>query len=249
MRKTQTCWTGKRTGIVDQIRAFLLERGIAVRQGQRFLRAELPRILATPPDVLSPRMARVIEDLAGDWRRLDRAHRRAVSGDRSSGPRELQLRAADQRARHWADHLQRDGGRDRCWRCLQQRPRLCRLGGLRPKQMSTGDRTILGKISKRGNRYLLRGFYSVQAAWVVLIKPNSWERYGLKPWIEAAQSGCTATCWRLRWPTSSLASPGVYWLAVEASRCGRWKQRPSLRDPYSAPRWHRTAQNEEPAMT
>ena len=61
----------QRTGIINQIRAFLLERGIAVRQGHRFLRAELPRILATPPDVLSPRMARVIEDLAGDWRRLD----------------------------------------------------------------------------------------------------------------------------------------------------------------------------------
>jgi len=42
-----------------------LERGIAVRQGLRFLRAELPRILATPPDVLSPRMVRVIEGLPG----------------------------------------------------------------------------------------------------------------------------------------------------------------------------------------
>src|SRR4030088_521771 len=61
----------QRTGIVNQIRAFLLERGIAVRQGPRFLRAGLPSILATPPDVLSPRMVRVIEDLAGDWRRLD----------------------------------------------------------------------------------------------------------------------------------------------------------------------------------
>src|SRR5262245_32992537 len=61
----------QRTGIMNQIRAFLLVRGVAVRQGQRFLRAELPRILAAPPDVLSPRMVRVIEDLAGDWRRLD----------------------------------------------------------------------------------------------------------------------------------------------------------------------------------
>jgi len=52
----------QRTGIVNQIRAFLLERGIAVRQGQRFLRCELPRILATS-DVLSPRIARVIGDL------------------------------------------------------------------------------------------------------------------------------------------------------------------------------------------
>src|SRR5262245_52931764 len=34
----------QRTGIVNQIRAFLLERGIAVRQGLRLLRAELPGI-------------------------------------------------------------------------------------------------------------------------------------------------------------------------------------------------------------
>ena len=31
----------QRTGIINQIRAFLLERGIAVRQGQRFLRTQL----------------------------------------------------------------------------------------------------------------------------------------------------------------------------------------------------------------
>src|SRR4029077_19916402 len=39
--------------------------------------------------------------------------------------------------------------------------------GLVPRQMSTGGRTILGRISKRGNRYLRVLF--VQAAWVVLI--------------------------------------------------------------------------------
>jgi transposase len=61
----------QRTGITNQIRAFLLERGVAVRQGQRFLRAALPNILAAPSETLSPRMARTIEELAGDWRRLD----------------------------------------------------------------------------------------------------------------------------------------------------------------------------------
>ena len=61
----------QRTGIINQIRAFMLERGIAVRQGIRFLRTELPIILASRTDVLSPRMLRTIEDLAGDWRRLD----------------------------------------------------------------------------------------------------------------------------------------------------------------------------------
>jgi transposase len=36
---------GQRTGVINQIRAFLLERGIAVRQGLRSLRSELPSIL------------------------------------------------------------------------------------------------------------------------------------------------------------------------------------------------------------
>ena len=40
----------QRTGIINQIRAFLLERGIAVRQGLRFLRTELPGILAKRSD-------------------------------------------------------------------------------------------------------------------------------------------------------------------------------------------------------
>ena len=57
--------------------------------------------------------------------------------------------------------------------------------GLVPKQFSTGDRPVLGKISKRGNRYLRVLF--VQAAWVVLIRSKNWERYGLKTWIEAAR--------------------------------------------------------------
>ena len=56
--------------------------------------------------------------------------------------------------------------------------------GLVPKQKSTGGRTILGKISKRGNRYLRVLF--VQGAHAVLLRPACWERHGLKPWIEAA---------------------------------------------------------------
>jgi transposase len=57
--------------------------------------------------------------------------------------------------------------------------------GLVPKQISTGDRTILGAISRRGNRYLRALF--VQAAWVVLVRIRDWERYGLKAWIDAAK--------------------------------------------------------------
>jgi transposase len=175
----------QRTGIINQIRAFLLERGVAVRQGLRFLRAELPQILATPSDVLSPRMVRVIEDLAGDWRRLDErveslSHEIEAVARRDAGCERLMsvpgigpiISSAMVAAIGTGDGFSK--GRDfGAWL------------GLVPKQMSTGDRTILGKISKRGNRYLRVLF--VQAAWVVLIKPKSWERYGLKPWIEAAK--------------------------------------------------------------
>ena len=48
--------------------------------------------------------------------------------------------------------------------------------GLVPKQMSTGDRTILGKISKRGNRYLRVLF--VQAAWA---RSGHWRFVHLQP--------------------------------------------------------------------
>jgi len=39
----------QRTGVINQMRAFLLERGVAMRQGPRFLRAELPIILPPAP--------------------------------------------------------------------------------------------------------------------------------------------------------------------------------------------------------
>ena len=153
----------QRTGIINQLRAFMLERGIAVRQGIRFLRAELPRILATRSDILSPRMLRVIEDLAGDWRWLDArieglSSEIAALADQDAACKRLMtvpgvgpiISSAMVAAIGSGDVFSK--GRDfGAWL------------GLVPKQISTGDRTILGKISKRGNRYLRVLF--VQAAW------------------------------------------------------------------------------------
>jgi transposase len=176
---------GERTGIINQIRAFLLERGIAVRQGLRFLRTDLPHILATRNDSLSPRMLRVIEDLAGDWHRLDErveslsAEINALAAQDAACQRLMTVPgigpiiSSAMVAAIGAGEVFSKGRDFGAWL------------GLVPKQISTGDRTILGKISKRGNRYLRVLF--VQAAWVVLIHPKSWERHGLKPWIEAAK--------------------------------------------------------------
>ena len=212
----------QRTGIINQIRAFLLERGVAVRQGQRFLRAELPRILAAPPDVLSPRMVHVIGELANDWRRLDER----IEGLSS----EIEAIA------------RRDAGCERLMSVPGIEPIIssaivAAIGngdafgkgrdfaawlGLVPKQISTGDRIILGKISKRGNRYLRVLF--LQAAWVVLIKPKSWERHGLK---RRPRGGCTTTCSPSRSPTSWRASPGAFLLVIGTSSRAKSRQPPN----------------------
>jgi len=132
-------------------------------------------------------MLRIIEALAGDWRRLD-ARVEGLSSEIETLARHDKacerlmtvpgigpiISSAMVTAIGTGDVFPK--GRDfGAWL------------GLVPKQISTGDRTILGSISKRGNRYLRSLF--VQAAWVVLVKigPRNWDRYGLKSWIETAK--------------------------------------------------------------
>jgi transposase len=187
LHRVRERFVGQRTGIINQIRAFMLERGIAVRQRLRFLRAELPGIFATRTDVLSPRLLRILEDLSTDWHRLDRriadlsSEIEALARQDKGCERLMSvpgigpiISSAMVAAIGTGDAFSK--GRDfGAWL------------GLVPKQLSTGDRTILGSISKRGNRYLRSLF--VQAALVVLVKigPKHWDRYGLQSWIEAAK--------------------------------------------------------------
>ena len=184
LHRVRSRLVGERTAVANEIRAFLLDRGIAVAKGLNRLRTALPDILATRTDALSPRLLHVIEDLVADWRRLDERIEDVsleIEGVacRDAGCERLMtvpgigpiISSATVAAIGTGDVFTK--GRDfSAWL------------GLVPKQISTGDRTILGKISKRGNKYLRTLF--VQAARVVLLRPRSWERQGLKPWIETA---------------------------------------------------------------
>ena len=232
LHRVRERFVSQRTGIINQIRAFMLERGIAVRQGLRFLRAELPGILATRTDVLSPRMLRVIEDLAGDWRQLDvrieglsseiealarqDTHCERLMTVPGVGPI---ISSAMVAAIGAGDAFSK--GRDfGAWL------------GLVPKQLSTGDRTILGSISKRGNRYLRSLF--VQAAWVVLVKigPKHWDRYGLKSWIEAARKRLHHNVLAIALANKLPASPGLFFTRGAPLRALRpMKQPPNPLNP------------------
>jgi transposase len=165
-----------RTAVINQIRGFLLEHGIPVRQGLQFLRRQLPQLLATRTDVLSPRMIRIIGDLIADWRYLDERIERVTDEIETQqlitvpgiGPiissamvAAIGNGAAFCKGRDFAAWL-----------------------GLVPKQMSTGDRTILGRITKRGNRYLRMLF--IQGARAILLRPASWAKHSFGSWLMAA---------------------------------------------------------------
>ena len=174
----------ERTAVINQIRGFLLEHGIPVRQGLRFLRQQLPDILARRIDVLSSRIIRIIEDLSGDWRRLDEriehvteeieelAHDTESCRQLMTIPGIGPIIASAMVAAVGSGTAFAKGRDFAAWL------------GLVPKQMSTGDRTILGRISKRGNRYLRTLF--MQGARVILLRPANWAKHSFGQWLTAA---------------------------------------------------------------
>src|SRR6516164_8543298 len=170
---------GDQTAIINQLRGFLLEHGLPVRQGHRFLRQQLPQILATRTDVLSPRMVRIIGDLIGDWEYLDDriakltgeieslAHADGSCGRLMTVPGIGPIIASAMVAAIGNGAAFAKGRDFAAWL------------GLVPKQMSTGDRTILGRITKRGNRYLRMLF--IQGARSILLHPASWAKHSFGP--------------------------------------------------------------------
>jgi transposase len=61
----------RRTATINQIRAFLIEQGIAVRAGSRALRNSLFEILKNREKEISPQMSAPIVGLYEDWLWLD----------------------------------------------------------------------------------------------------------------------------------------------------------------------------------
>jgi transposase len=131
-------------------------------------------------DVLSSRMVRILEDLAQDWHSLDdriEAVTDEIALSKNTEPcRHLMtipgigpiISSAVVAAIGNGTAFAR--GRDfAAWL------------GLVPKQISTGDRTILGRITKRGNRYLRILF--LQAARVVLLRPRNWMKHVTTCWL------------------------------------------------------------------
>ena len=174
----------RRTATINQIRAFLIEQGIAVRKGACSLRNSLFAILQNRRDEISPRMSDIIVGLYEDWVCLDERIESTTAEIEMISKREANcqrlmsvpgigpiISTAMVAAIGTGEAF--DRGRDfGAWL------------GLVPRQYSTGGKTILGRISKRGSRYLRSLF--VQAAHVILMRPHNWEKFSFGPWLERA---------------------------------------------------------------
>jgi transposase len=77
----------RRTATINQIRAFLIEQGIAVRTGPRALRNSLFAILENRKDEISPRTVRLIRGLYEDWCCLDERIETVARLKPSAGPK------------------------------------------------------------------------------------------------------------------------------------------------------------------
>lgn len=174
----------RRTATINQIRAFLIEQGITVRSGLRALKNSFEAILDQRREEISPRMRGILMGLYGDWLWLDRriedvtteieeisrteANCANIMSIPGLGPMiSTAMVAAIGKGEAF------DRGRD-----------FAAWVGLVPTQYSTGGRTILGRITKRGSRYLRMLF--VQAAKVIMMRQNRWADFSFGPWLTGA---------------------------------------------------------------
>ena len=123
----------QRTAIINQIRGFLIERGITVRQGPAPLRKALPEVLSSPPEALSPRILRLIAELDEDWRRLDERLEALSAEIESLSDNDAACQRLMTVPGYRPDHLQRRGCSDRYRQRLQAGSRLRRLARPRPE--------------------------------------------------------------------------------------------------------------------
>ena len=184
LHRVRSRLVSRRTATINQIRAFLIEQGITVRRGLRALKNSFETILEERKDEISPRMRTILIGLYGDWLWLDdrietvskeieqisRTEENCVNVMTIPGIGPM-ISTAMVAAVGEGEAFGR--GRD-----------FAAWVGLVPRQYSTGGRTVLGRITKRGSRYLRMLF--VQAAKVIMMRSNRWPDFSFGDWLTRA---------------------------------------------------------------
>jgi transposase len=174
----------RRTAVINQIRGFLLERGITFPKGSTNLRNKMLAILEDADQNLTPRLRNLLAHLWQEWKQLN------VDAESIS------------------EQIETIAGTDAACQRLRQIPgvgplvstaTVAAIGngaafhkgrefaawlGLVPRQHSTGGKPRLYGISKRGNSYLRRMFIHGARAVLLRVKYNS----GLGNWVHQLEA-------------------------------------------------------------
>ena len=205
----------RRTATINQIRACLIEQGVTVRSGLRALRNFFVTILEQRREEISPRMRSILIGLYGDWlwlndriaavskeiEEISRAEDNCVNIMSIPGIGPM-ISTAMVAAVGQGEAF--DRGRD-----------FAPWVGLVARQFSTGERTFVGRITKRRSRYLRMLFE--QAAKVIMRCPHRWQDFSFGAWLERAISRIPRTRPPWPWPTNWHAPGGASVIAARTS--------------------------------
>jgi len=178
----------RRTAVINQIRGFLLERGITFGRGPAQLRNRMAEVLEDADNALTPRMRILLERLWVEWKQLESDI--AVAAEEieqicqdDAGCRRLceipgvgPLVATATIAAVGNGAAFRKGREFAAWL------------GLVPRQHSTGGKTRLLGISKRGNLYLRRMFIHGARAVVFRVRHDTG---GFGQWVQQLSTRAT----------------------------------------------------------
>jgi transposase len=174
----------RRTSVINQLRAFLLERGMVFAKSPIRLREAIPEVLENANENLTPRLRNLIAMLWSEWKHM-----------------ELQIQEMN-------EEIERIASSDAACCRLRQIPGIgplvataivASIGngaafhkgrefaawmGLVPKQHSTGGKAKLYGISKRGNRYLRK--ILVHGARAVVLRSKR-DRIAMGSWMTSLE--------------------------------------------------------------
>lgn len=169
----------RRTALINQIRGFLLERGIVFAKGRSKLRDHMPAILEDAEQNLTPRLRHLLDHLWQEWKQLQfdieqmSEHIEQICAEDAACQRLRQIPGVGPLVATATVAAIGNGA------AFHKGREFAAWLGLVPGQYSTGDKTQLGGITKRGNRYLRRMF--VHGARAVLLRVQ-YDTGGLGRW-------------------------------------------------------------------
>lgn len=156
MHRIRDRLVGSRTGLINQMRAFCLEFGIAIRHGAGAFKAELPQVVADESNDLTPRMRELLETLSSELRDLEARIAqitRQIEAIAKCSDAAMRLATIPGVGHLTATALLSAVGDGKQFSKARD---MAAWLGLVPAQHSTGGKTTLLGMSKRGNAYVRR---------------------------------------------------------------------------------------------